>query len=86
MKDKRDVWMRIPVFIISGAILHVWGCFIFIFALVQLILILLKEKKEREFVNMFVMFSEQLYCFMKYITFLSEEKPFPFAKLKKEKR
>jgi len=57
-----------------------------IFALVQFILILLEKKREEEFSKMFSLFSEQIYCFFKYITFISEEKPFPFSALKKGKK
>jgi hypothetical protein len=83
MKSKREIWMRIPVFILSGMILHVWGFFILIFSLVQLLLLLLENKKEKEFVKISSMFSSQIYIFFKYITFLSEKKPFPFEKINK---
>ena len=81
----RGIWMRIPVFIISGAILYVWGFFTLIFSLIQLILLLLGEKKEKELLNMSSMFSSQIYCFFKYISFISKEKPFPFGEIKKKK-
>jgi len=86
MKNKRDIWMRIPVFILSGAIIHVWAFFICIFALVQLILKLLGEKQEAEFTHISSMFCNQVYIFFKYITFLSEEKPFPWGKLENKKK
>jgi len=85
MSNKKEIWMRIPVFIVSATILKVWGFFILILALVQFVLILSGNKKEKEFLSMSTMFSEQFYCFIKYITFISEEKPFPFSKIKKEK-
>ncbi|MFA5764439.1 MAG: DUF4389 domain-containing protein [archaeon] len=83
-QSKKEAWMRIPVFIVSGFILHVWGCFILIFALVQLILILAKERKEKELSRMCNVYLIQLYIFVKYITFLSDKRPFPFADLEKE--
>jgi hypothetical protein len=86
MKSKRNLWMRIPIFIVSGIILHVWGCFVLIFSLVQLILQLLGNKKEKEFLHISSMFSTQIYIFFKYISFLSEEKPFPWGKLGKGKK
>lgn len=85
MVSKKEVWMRIPIGIVSGVILKVWSCFVFVFALVQFILLLL-DKKEKEFSNMFSLFAEQVYCFFKYITFISEEKPFPFSELKRAKK
>jgi len=83
MKDKKDIWMRIPIFIVSGAILHVWAFFILIFSLVQLVLLLLGNKKEKELSKMSSMFCDQAYCFFRYITFMSEEKPFPFGQIKR---
>lgn len=82
--ERKETWMRIPVAIVSGFILDVWGFFICIFALVQLILILVKEKKEKELLKMCHVYNVQLYIFMRYITFLSDKRPFPFADLEKE--
>jgi Domain of unknown function (DUF4389) len=86
MESKRNIWMRIPVFIISGAILYVWGFFVLIFSLVQLIFILTEKKKEKEFLKISSIFSSQIYCFFRYISFISEEKPFPFGEIKKGKK
>ena len=46
--EQREAWMRIPIAIVSGIILDIWGFFIFIFAIVQLILVLVEGKKEKE--------------------------------------
>ena len=81
--NKKELWMRIPVFILSGFILYVWGFFVLIFSLVQLVVLLTEGKKEKEFSHISSMFSNQIYIFFKYITFLSNERPFPFRKLKK---
>jgi hypothetical protein len=81
--NKKELWMRIPVFILSGVILYVWGFFVLIFSLAQLVLLLVKGKKEKEFTHISSMFSNQIYIFFKYITFLSDERPFPFRKIKK---
>jgi hypothetical protein len=81
--NKKELWMRIPVFILSGIILHVWGFFVLIFSLAQLVLLLIDGKKEKEFTHISSMFSNQIYTFFKYITFLSDERPFPFSKMKK---
>jgi len=81
--NRRELWMRIPVFILSGMILYVWGFFVLIFSLAQLVLLLVEGKKEKEFTHISSMFSNQIYTFFKYITFLSDERPFPFSQLKK---
>ncbi|MCX6751032.1 MAG: DUF4389 domain-containing protein [Candidatus Pacearchaeota archaeon] len=82
--EKKEVWMRIPIFIISGFILEVWGFFILIFALVQFILLLVENKKNKELLRMCNMYIIQLYVFMRYIAFLSDKRPFPFGDLEKE--
>jgi hypothetical protein len=82
--EKKEVWMRIPIFIVSGIILHVWGFFIFCFALAQFVLILAKDKKEEELSRMCNIYLIQLYIFVKYVTFLSDKRPFPFGELEKE--
>jgi hypothetical protein len=84
MKNKKSVWMRIPIAIVSGAILHVWGCFVLIFCLVQMILLLTNHKKEKEFSDISLMFSNQVNIFFKYVSFNSEDKPFPWGKLKRK--
>lgn len=82
--DNGEVWMRIPVFIVSGIILNVWGFFILCFAIAQLILILLEGKRNKELLEMCNIYLIQIYVFIKYVVFLSEERPFPFGNLKKE--
>lgn len=82
--EKKEVWMRIPIFIVSGFILHVWGFFIAIFALVQFILILVEKKKNKEILRMCGVYLVQIYIFVKYVTFLSDKRPFPFGELEKE--
>ena len=82
--DRGEVWMRIPVFIVSGIILNVWGFFILCFAIAQLILILLEGKRNKELLEMCNIYLIQIYVFIKYVVFLSEERPFPFGNLKKE--
>jgi len=81
---KRETWMRIPIFFVSGFILDIWGFFILIFALVQFILLLAEKKTNNELSRMCSVYLIQLYTFMKYITFLSDKRPFPFGNLEKE--
>lgn len=81
--ERKEAWMRIPVCIVSGFILDIWGFFVFIFAIVQLIIVLVEGKKNKEFLNLCKNYVAQVYVFMKYITFISNERPFPFADLAK---
>ncbi len=82
--ERREVWMRIPVFIVSGIILKVWGFFILCFAIAHLVFIIIEGKKNKELLAMCNVYLIQLYVFVKYVTFISDEKPFPFGDLKKK--
>ncbi len=81
--ERREAWMRIPISIVSGFIFYIWGFFVCIFAIVQLIMVLVEGKKNKEFLDMCKNYVAQLYAFVKYITFISNERPFPFGDLRK---
>jgi hypothetical protein len=78
-----EVWMRIPVFIVSGIMLYVWGFFVLCFSLAQFIILLIDDKKNKELARLCRLFNIQAYDFMNYITFVSERRPFPFGHLQK---
>jgi uncharacterized protein YqhQ len=82
--DIREVWMRIPIFIVSGFILYVWGFFVLCFALAQFILILIERKKNKDLLKMCETYYVQFFIFVRYIFFLSNKRPFPFGDLEKE--
>ena len=83
-KQRSEAWMRVPVFIVSGIILKVWGFFIFCFAIAQLVLILIEGKKNKDLLKMCNVYLIQLYVFVKYVLFISDERPFPFEDIKKK--
>jgi hypothetical protein len=78
-----EVWMRIPIFIISGIILEIWGFFVLCFSLAQFVIILVEDKKSKELLHMCHLFNIQAYDFLNYITFVSERRPFPFGHIQK---
>lgn len=82
--DIREIWMRIPIFIVSGFILYVWGFFILCFALAQFILILIEKRKNKDLLKMCEIYYVQLSIFVRYVLFLNEKRPFPFGDLEKE--
>jgi len=80
--ERKEAWMRIPICIVSGFILDIWGFFVFIFAIVQFILVLVEGKKNKELLDLCKNYVAQLYVFVKYVTFISNERPFPFGEVK----
>ena len=78
-----EVWMRIPVLIISGIILSVWKWLIYLFILINFVYGIFSGKKIKEISNLSGIWNIQVYYFLRYITFVANERPFPFEKLKK---
>jgi len=85
LKSKRkEAWMRIPVGIISGVVMYVWFCLIALFFVINFVYGIFSGKKLKDLSNMSEDWNTQNYFFMRYMTFCSDERPFPFEGLKKE--
>jgi len=80
----REIWMRIPIFIVSGFILYVWGFFVLCFAIAHFILILIEKRKNKDLLKMCETYYVQFFIFVRYVLFLSNKRPFPFGDLEKE--
>lgn len=76
--------MRIPVGIVSGVIIYVWTYLIGIFFIVNFIYKIITGKRVKELSKMSEVWNTQNYYFMGYMTFCTDEKPFPFEELKKD--
>jgi len=76
--------MRIPIGIISGLIIYVWAYLIGLFFIINLIYKIFSGKKIEEFSRMSETWNTQNYSFMRYMTFCTNERPFPFEELKKD--
>jgi len=83
MSERKEVLMRIFVGIISGIILGVWRYLIFVFVVINWIYTLFAGKRLKELAEMSEVWNTQLYIFSRYLTFVTNSRPFPFTKLKK---
>ena len=83
-EERKEAWMRIPIAIVSGIILELWGFLICCFAVVQLVIVLVEGKKNKDLLKMCRVYLVQLYSFVKYVTFITNERPFPFGDLKEK--
>lgn len=82
--ERREGWMRIPVGIVSGIIIKVWAYLIGIFFIVNFIYKIITGKRLDELAKMSETWNTQNYYFIRYMTFASNERPFPFEELKKD--
>ncbi len=81
--ERSESLMRIVVGIISGIIFYVWMYVIGIFIIVNLIYTLIKGQRSKEIADMCEIYNTQIYVFWRYMTFVSNVRPFPFEGLTK---
>ncbi|MGY4884293.1 MAG: DUF4389 domain-containing protein [Nanobdellota archaeon] len=82
--ERKEAWMRIPVGIVSGIIIYFWAYLIGIFFIINLVYKIISGKRLDELAEMSETWNTQNYHFMRYMTFCTNERPFPFEELKKE--
>ena len=82
-EERKEVLIRILIFIISGIILSVWRIFIYVIIFVHLIYVLIMGKRMKDLATLGETWNTQWYIFQKYIIFLDNRRPFPFGKLEK---
>lgn len=81
MTERKEAWRRIVVAIVSGIVLGAWQYFIFALAIINWIYAVFSGKRLEELARMGEIWNTQNYIFVRYMTFLSNERPFPFRSL-----
>jgi len=82
--ERKEAWFRILVLIITGIILYLWGYVILFLVIINWLIAVFSGKINKgisEFCNIWV---NEYYRFIRYITFQTNERPFPFNSLVKE--
>ncbi|MBU2576617.1 MAG: DUF4389 domain-containing protein [Nanoarchaeota archaeon] len=82
VSERKELLWRILVFIVSGIILGVWRAFIQILFVVNFVIVLFTGKRNKEIANLCEIWNSEAYRFMRYLTFETNERPFPFTNLK----
>ena len=83
MSERKEAWFRIIVGIISGIILGLWKGLIQILILIHWFVVVFNGKRDKNLAEFSEYFNTELYKFMRYITFVSNKRPFPFTNLEK---
>lgn len=81
--ERKEALMRIIVGVVSGIILYFWGYVILVFIIANIFYTLIKRNKSADISGLCEIFNSQVYSFLRYMTFVSNERPFPFGKLEK---
>ena len=83
MTQRTEALMRVLVLIVSGLILYVWYFLVVVLTIIHWIFVLATGRTVKgmaEFCNLWV---TQVYKFLRYITFSTNARPFPFAEMEK---
>jgi len=75
--------MRILVGIVSGIILGLWKGLIQLLGIVHWFIIIFTGRRNRDLAEFSEIWNTQIYIFLRYMTFVTNERPFPFNSLTK---
>jgi len=81
--ERKEGWFRIIALIVSGIILCIWSALIKILAIVNWFVVVFSGKRNKGIAEFSEYWNTEFYRFMKYMTFVSNERPFPFTPMAK---
>jgi len=83
MGERAEALMRIIVAIISGIILGLWKALVQLMTLINWIITLIIGERNEGIAEFCEMWNTQMYVFLRYMTLVSNKRPFPFSGLEK---
>lgn len=81
--ERKEAWFRLLVAIVSGVILYFWRVLICVIAIIHWIYVVFTGKKVRDLAEFSEYFNTELYKFTRYLTFVTNERPFPFSSIER---
>lgn len=82
--QRKETLMRIIVGIVTGVILVLWRYFIGALVIVNFVYSLFTAKRLKELATLSEIWNTQWYQFQRYMTFMTNTRPFPFTPLSKD--
>lgn len=83
MSERKEALMRIVVAIVTGIILSLWKTLVQLLVIVNWFIVIFTGERNKGLAEFCEIWSTQVYVFLKYITFVSNDRPFPFTSLTK---
>lgn len=83
MSERKEAWMRIVVGIISGIILAIWKLLMEVLSIFHWIYVIFAGKRSEVIAEFANVWTTQAYRFVRYMTFTTNSRPFPFSNLGK---
>ena len=81
--ERKEAWFRILVAIISGIILCIWRIIIVILAVINWLIVVFSGKRNRGIAEFSEYWNTELYKYARYLTFVSNIRPFPFSSMQR---
>lgn len=82
-EEKKEALIRIPIGIISYIIAKLWGILAIFLILINLIYTLFAGKRNKDISNFVNVYITYIYRMLRYMSFSTNERPFPFNPLGK---
>ncbi|MBT3642593.1 DUF4389 domain-containing protein [archaeon] len=79
--ERKELLWRILVAIVSGIILGVWRYLILVLGVVHFLIVLFSGKREQGLADFSEYWNTETYRYIKYLTFVTNERPFPFTSM-----
>ena len=83
-RERLEALMRLLVLIVGGIILGIWEIVIDVVVVIHWIWVIITGKRVKGLARFCQIWNVNLYKFLKYVTFVSDKRPFPFGKLEKK--
>ncbi len=83
LSERKEAWFRIIVAIISGIILAVWRYLVFVLAIINWLIAVFSGKRNKELAEFSEYWNTEVYKYMRYVTFVSNKRPFPFTNMQR---
>jgi hypothetical protein len=83
MNERVEALLRILIGLISGIILTLWKVLIQVIVIIHWIFVLISGERSKGLAEFVEMWNTQIYVYLRYMTLVSNERPFPFKGLTK---
>tara|TARA_Y100000310_G_C20590304_1_gene767628 strand:- start:978 stop:1259 length:282 start_codon:yes stop_codon:yes gene_type:complete len=82
VNERVELLWRVLVLIVTGIVLGIWRWVIIVAAIVHWFVVLISGKRDKDLSKFCEYWNSETYRYIKYLTFVTNEKPFPFNPLK----
>lgn len=77
--ERKEAWMRIVVLIVSGIILYLWSYLSMILILVNFLIGIFTDKRNKDVAELAEYYNTESYKFFRYMSGVQNIRPFPFT-------